>query len=559
MRATGKTVLAKRLTDRYIDLGNVDVHQRAVDDPRGWLESLSVGTAVDEAQLVPGLTLAAKSIVDERGAQPGQFLLTGSARLSRTELGGANALALRERRFTVRPFAQCEIEGRPADVITALFEGDPREWRVAPVRHAEMCRRFASGGLPLVRLKPESERRIDLLQYPLDLFDGSIHSTAKNRDGIVRLFRYLASTSGALENLTDYGQKVDAQKLTIHGYLEELRQVFLIETLHAFRPNPEKRVTATRRVFVADSAFTAIALGIYEKTALIDATHGRFLETVVATELLKLMGWSQTEGLQLMHWRKDNNREVDIVVERSDGRVVAIEVKAARSVGRDHTKGIIAFRNEYPAQFHRGYVIHSGDRVERLTDDVWAIPFSALWTIGTPVGLTDEPPVSLEDRLARARQVIEEADATRQTETVLRESLLAERIANAEQQFADQVDLFAPVEAVLGELGLDPVHEPLVGSTPFDPPSNGVVWHKSRSLRFTIGATTLVLRLQARVRERDADQVEWLLSVNPDGGDFGGIFTTPWMTNPGPEVEARFALFADELPAIVEARRSPAD
>ena len=95
LRATGKTTLAKQIVapDRFFSLAEPPALARAQSDPQGWLEGLPVGSAVDEAQLAPGLTLAAKALVDTRPVTPGQFLFTGSSRISRSELGGSDALA----------------------------------------------------------------------------------------------------------------------------------------------------------------------------------------------------------------------------------------------------------------------------------------------------------------------------------------------------------------------------------------------------------------------------------------------------------------------------------
>jgi uncharacterized protein len=95
LRVTGKTTLARAMfgEHRFVSLADPNTRRRAADDPVGWLESLPFKVAIDEAQLVPGLSLAVKDLVDRRGGQPGQFLLTGSSRISRHELGGSDPLA----------------------------------------------------------------------------------------------------------------------------------------------------------------------------------------------------------------------------------------------------------------------------------------------------------------------------------------------------------------------------------------------------------------------------------------------------------------------------------
>jgi uncharacterized protein len=181
-RAVGKTTLARSLVppDRYVNL--TDPGQRAVAraDTLGWLESLPSGVVIDEAQTVPQLSLEIKRLVDN-DSRPGRFLLTGSARFSRAELGGSDPLVGRVRRLHLEPFAQCELEGAPRDVITALFEHDPREWHVQTTTHEVIRDRFGAGGFPLLRSQPTRTRYDAADNYVSDLFSGDIYETARHR------------------------------------------------------------------------------------------------------------------------------------------------------------------------------------------------------------------------------------------------------------------------------------------------------------------------------------------------------------------------------------------
>lgn len=62
---------------------------------------------------------------------------------------------------------------------------------------------------------------------------------------------------------------------------------------------------------------------------------GHVLETFVVGEALKQVSWM--DGVAgVGHWRTHDGGDVDLVIERNDGSVVAIEVKAGTRVsGRD--------------------------------------------------------------------------------------------------------------------------------------------------------------------------------------------------------------------------------
>jgi uncharacterized protein len=547
LRTTGKTTLAKSLVveRQFFSLTEPATRDRAHADPRGWLESLPMGCAIDEAQLLPGLPLVAKSLVDERGGSPGQFLLTGSARISRTDLGGSDPLAGRAERVRVEPLAQCEIEGTPRDVISELFTGEPSSWPVTPLTHGDLVARFIGGGLPLVRQR-SSERIADTLdEYVAALFGGEVFRTGKNVDGIVRLFRFLAASSSRIVNFQNIGKKVELSKPTIQGYLNDLQQVFLVETVDGYRADPAKRVTEKPRLFVADPAFVAAELGLQSEVALFDAEHGTFVETIVATELRRLFGWSATGRLKLMHWRASERDEVDLVIERADGKVIAIEVKAARSIGSDAARGIASFRRENPATFHRGFVLHCGDRVERLDDNVWSVPISALWTIGSPLR---PAPTSLADRLAAATERIRVDRIAHATNATMQEQHLNARISNAEARFAEASPLLLEVRPTLEQLGIQTRQLQQISDK-----STGVIWWNSSSVELVseVGATKLVL--EARVLDDELDRIGWLLRlVGQTNNDFGGSFNTAWNEDPRPALEERLGRFADYLPEFIK-------
>ena len=444
LRATGKSTIARGLVSdqRFRTLNNSGERRRALEDPDGWLASLPIGTVIDEAQLVSELQLGIKELIDHRGAAASQFLLTGSARFNTRELGGSDPLTGRVRRLRLHPFSQSEIEGRPVDVVTALFEQDPRQWSVPGCDHVDIIGRASRGGFPTMRNLHATDRARILGDYVSALFDGSTHETRRDVVRIARFFRWLSGRSGSIRNIVDFASSNEIARDTVQAYLEELAQVHLIETVAGYRPGLDQRETEKERIFVADPCFVAAGLPT-EPSQLMqntDAFSG-LLETFVATEVIRLLGWSSTVATPF-HWRESEVREVDLVLERRDGALVGIEVKAARGARTDHTSGLRELRKRYPKRFLRGYVFHSGAHVTRFEDDLWALPFSALWTIGSEVM---RPTASLRDRIMFQTQVIQSNDVQR----LLSARTNADRI---EAEFAEIVLLLETLRNALIDL-----------------------------------------------------------------------------------------------------------
>lgn len=387
LRATGKSTLARSLVapTNFRTLADDAERKRAASDLIGWLEALRPGSVVDEAQLVPNLQLGVKQIVDSHGASPTQFLLTGSARLNTRELGGSDPLSGRVRRLRLHPLSQSEIEHQPLDTVTALFEETPRTWTIPKCDHNDIIRRATAGGFPTLRLLDPVDRATELDAYVPDLFSGNVHTTRRDVERLVRFYRWLVGRSGSVRNVRHFAEATELSQDTVHAYLDELAEVHLVESVRGFRPGQDHRETERERIFAADPSFIAASLPI-DPTDLMQNTDafGRLLETFVATELIRVLTWSATSA-QLFHWRENDRHEVDLVLERRDGALVGIEVKAARSAAEAHTSGLRRFRDRYPERFVQGFVLHSGDTTVRFDDTLWALPFSALWTIGSPV------------------------------------------------------------------------------------------------------------------------------------------------------------------------------
>lgn len=88
--------------------------------------------------------------------------------------------------------------------------------------------------------------------------------------------------------------------------------------------------------------------------------------------------------VRLFHWRISRGPEVDLVLERTNGRVVGIEVKATDAVDLAAFKGLITLRDRLGDDFIHGYVCYTGRRALSFGDRLTAIPVNALWDTEHP-------------------------------------------------------------------------------------------------------------------------------------------------------------------------------
>lgn len=70
---------------------------------------------------------------------------------------------------------------------------------------------------------------------------------------------------------------------------------------------------------------------------------------------------------------------MDLLLEKRDGSLVGIEVKASATVGAGDFKGLRAHEAHTGNHFLRGVVLYTGERVVPFGDKQFAVPLSALW------------------------------------------------------------------------------------------------------------------------------------------------------------------------------------
>lgn len=133
------------------------------------------------------------------------------------------------------------------------------------------------------------------------------------------------------------------------------------------------------KVLLCGSGLTAHLMGFDEARITADrATFGGLLESFVAMELAKQIGWSKARPT-IHHYRTHEGDEVDLVLERRSGAVVGIEVKSAATVTAADFKGLKALAAAAGSRFHRGVVLYTGHEVVPFGPKYHAVPVEALW------------------------------------------------------------------------------------------------------------------------------------------------------------------------------------
>jgi uncharacterized protein len=383
-RQTGKSTLVQEIANgkepiNYITFDDLSHLQAALQAPAEYVNELPDRVILDEVQYVPEIFRSIKLSVDQNRA-PGRFLLTGSANvLMLPRL--SESLAGRMEILTLWPLSQQEIEGTSTDIISKLFSGKIGQNYTAPNRE-DINKRIIFGGFPELLTRNESRKSDWVLSYIRSILEKDVRTFADINDltRLPRLLSYLASQSGTLLNLSSIANAVDTPYSTLQRYMSYLQATYLTSQIPAWHSNLGLRLVKAPKLLVNDTGVITSLLGLNQEGLQKETTrYGFILETFVGMELTKLLSYSNTDA-ELFHYRTHDRKEIDFLLERRDGSVVAIEVKASGSIKGTEHKAMLQLKNLLGDKFTLGIVLYTGEHVLPIGEKLYAVPISFLWS-----------------------------------------------------------------------------------------------------------------------------------------------------------------------------------
>lgn len=392
-RTVGKSTLLAALAQRagrsVIDCDDPATRSAVSNDP-GRFVSSAAPVLIDEYQHVPELLDAVKAELN-RDLRPGRFVLAGSTRYSTLPQAG-QSLTGRVDIVDVQPLAQLEVDGVVGEpLVHRLLQGstDIADAGRSPTTRDEYARRITSGGMPVALRRPPGRSRSRWFANYLDLVierDVVELSRVRQREMLPRLLRQLAARSGQVLNIAAAAQAVGMEKTSAENYTRLLEAVFLIRRLPAWGTTLGSRVARHPKVHLVDSGTMAWLLGLTpEKISQADpavlSSYGHLIETFAVGEILKQVSWWDAP-VAVGHFRAADADEVDLVLERDDGAVIAFEVKSGTRVHGDDLRGIRALRAKVGRRLLAAVVLYTGEFAYVHEDGAMVVPVDALWRAG---------------------------------------------------------------------------------------------------------------------------------------------------------------------------------
>jgi predicted AAA+ superfamily ATPase len=151
-----------------------------------------------------------------------------------------------------------------------------------------------------------------------------------------------------------------------------MEAVFLLGRLPAWGTTLGSRVQRQPKVYIVDAGVMAWLLKLTpEKVAQNDPSvlsdYGHLVETFAVREILAQASWWEAP-VSAGHFRSNTGDEVDLVLERDDGQVVAFEVKAGTRIHAEDLRGMRTLRFRLGKRLEAAVVLYTGAHVYSLED-----------------------------------------------------------------------------------------------------------------------------------------------------------------------------------------------
>jgi len=394
-KAVGKTETAVRRAQtvhRLDDAGQLEVL-------RATPERLVAGdppVLIDEWQRFPTSWDLVRRAVDA-DPSPARFLLTGSASPTEapTHSGAGRIVTIRMRPMSLAERSLTEPTVRLADLLTGAR---PALLGSTTIGVADYTAEILASGFPAIRRNEGRVLRAQLDGY-LDRIVEHDFIEAGHRirnPGALRrwmtAYAAASSTTASFETIRDASSAGEADKpakTTTGPYRATLEQLWMIEEVPAWTPtrNRLRRLGSSPVHQLTDPALAARLLGV-TADALLDGRSGgppiqrdgtllgALFESLVT---LSVRTYSQANEARVRHLRtRGGEHEVDLIVERGDGRIVAIEVKLAATVRDDDLRHLTWLESTIGDDLLDAIVITTGTDAYRRQDGIGVVPAALL-------------------------------------------------------------------------------------------------------------------------------------------------------------------------------------
>lgn len=349
---------------------------------------------IDEWQRYPASWDLVRRAVDE-DPSPGRFILTGSATpIVPTHSGAGRIVTLRMRPLA---FSEREVETPTVSLAEILAGNRPEIAGSTDISLEDYTSELLAGGFPGMRYPTSRAQRAALDGYLERIVEAELPELGIEIRRPLTLLRWLrayaaaAATAASYEKIRDAATSGEADKpakTTTIPYRDALERLWILDPLPAWAPTSSHlaRLTSAPKHHLADPALAARLAGV-DAQALLGgrgpggiARDGSFLGSLFESLVtLSVRVLAQAAEARVSHFRtRGGEHEVDLIAERGDQRVLAIEVKLAEAPRDDDVRHLSWLASKLGGDLVDAVVVTTGRYAYRRQDGIAVVPLALL-------------------------------------------------------------------------------------------------------------------------------------------------------------------------------------
>jgi uncharacterized protein len=353
-RQAGKTSLLRQLFPKasYLSLDLPANAEAAQTDAERLLDAYAPPVIIDEIQYAPALMRHLKVRIDRNRRRTGQYLLTGS------------------QVFSLMQDVSESLAGRCA--LLNLFTLSRAEL-IDAGRGTEEEAYVHRGGYPELYVGADAD--LWFPAYVATYLERDVRNVLRVVDlqEFNRFLRACALRTSQVLNYSDLARDTGIAPNTARKWLGLLQSSLIVGLTEPYWGNRTKRLIKAPKIVFLDTGLAAYLAGFRSGADLFTSPYaGAFWESHVVGQVVRQSA-AAGENPRPMYWRTASGHEVDLVIEREGGNIVAIECKYKERPDESDSRGLQMLEQSAKGRVREKIIVCRTPARYRLGDGTWVM------------------------------------------------------------------------------------------------------------------------------------------------------------------------------------------
>ena len=387
----GKSTTAKQFAKSYIEFQDPDKKMQYdktnQTKPSLFLEG-EKPRLFDEWQMYPVLWDSIRMDIDHTGLK-GQYILTGSARPQEDSV--MHTGTGRITKLLMRPMSLYEsLESTGSVSLNDIINGNDISG-ISELDFDGLINAMIRGGWPeSLNIDGDNKYKISkdyvqsLLNEEIKTVDGTERNTSKMRAVLKSISRNIStnvSKSTILEDVkTEFASEVS--RPTLDDYLNTLEKLYILEYIPATNLNLRSKtpLRVSPKLELVDPSIVIATLNLKREDLINDLNFTGFIFENMCMRDLKI--YADAIDARLSYYRDKNNFEVDCILETTDGKWGAIEIKLGAGEIPDAVSNLTKFKENVDTDKYKEpsflIVLTGADYSYKRDDGIYVVSIGTL-------------------------------------------------------------------------------------------------------------------------------------------------------------------------------------